>query len=157
MVNLRRTYASVSLKFNEVLTKIKHYLSREPRLPVVNTTNLGFMVSSLLNFLQLVPDSPFMTHPKTVFVALASLVMYWVSCDAEDKFSVTNHVYTNIARHGRIIFGSLLLASLTSILVPSYIQPIVYIVYIAFYGYELFRWLYKKIMDEVRQIEAQSP
>ncbi|KAL7586059.1 hypothetical protein Lser_V15G44600 [Lactuca serriola] len=157
VIFIRRAYACVSIKFNDFLMNIKDYLSREPLLPVSNTTILGFMVSSLLNFLQLVPDSPFQTHPKSVFLALASLVMYGASCDAEDKYTNHDPVYVNIARHGKILFGSLLLASLTSILVPSFIQPVVYIAYIAFNGYELFRWLYKKIMDQIREIDAHLP
>lgn len=150
MIVLSRVYVFISQKYNEILINIEDYLSREPQLPIFNNISLTFkIVAALLGFLQLKHNSPFETHPKTVFVAVLNLVMFWVSCDAEERFTHTNRCVhmINIARHGRIMFATLLVASLTSILVPSFIQPIVYLVYIVYCGHEWIYWLYKRIMD----------
>lgn len=146
MAILRGLYAYVS----QMVDDIVHYISQEPQFPVFDNTILAFVVSSLLNILQLIPDSPFKTHPKTMFIVSISLLMYGVSCDVEKRYSHTNVEYVNIVRHGSIMFGSLLVICLISILVPSVLQRLVFLVYILFFAYRWIGWLLDEVEGNAR-------
>ncbi|KAL8226735.1 hypothetical protein R6Q57_016567 [Mikania cordata] len=134
MATLRRIYANCL-----------HYFSQEHH--VFDNTILGLVVATLLGILQLSSVSPFNTHPIAVFVASGSVLMYGVSCDVERRYNQANVVVVNIARHGRVVFGSLLVVSLTSILVPSFLQPVVFLALVLFYAYRWIRWLQEVVMD----------
>ncbi|KAD4178353.1 hypothetical protein E3N88_26944 [Mikania micrantha] len=121
-----------------------HYFSQEHH--VFDNTILGLVVVTLLGILRLSSVSPFNTHPIAVFVALGGVLMYGVSCDVEGRYNQTNVVVVNIARHGRVVFGSLLVVSLTSIMVPSFLQPIVFLAFVLLYAYRWIRWLQEVVM-----------
>ncbi|MFS7962479.1 hypothetical protein Hanom_Chr08g00727121 [Helianthus anomalus] len=140
MATLRRIYARLSRCFSQ-------------ESHVFDNTILALVVSTLLSILQLKSDSPFNTHPKAIVVASGSVLAYGVSCDVEKRYHRTNIVCVNIARHGRIVFGSLLMVSLTSILLPSFLQPIVFLACIMVYAYLWITWLQEEVEDEVHGIE----
>ncbi|GKC05100.1 hypothetical protein Tco_0996710, partial [Tanacetum coccineum] len=84
-----------------------------------------------------------------MFIILITLLMYGVSYDAEERYSQINDVYVNIARHGRLVFGSFLLVCLASVIVPSFLQPFVFAIYVMCCAYGMIYWLHEEIADEV--------
>lgn len=156
MASLTGVLTSVSGKFTGVFISFKTYISREQRVPTTRNGNLIFIVFSLLSLLQInsqgnVKDSPFLTHPKTCNVAIAMLLLYGLAYDAEQRFSSTCPSYANAARRGMGLFGSLLMASLASILFPGWMGPVLYVVYISFYADELIEWILRKYMNELEE------
>ncbi|KAL3497535.1 hypothetical protein ACH5RR_040267 [Cinchona calisaya] len=86
----------------------------------------AFLVSALLNFLQIKcqgkAESPFETHPKTMFVAIVTLLLYCLSYDAKLRFS-SIHRNLSFVNISMAIFGPLSLAALSSVLLSEFLGP----------------------------------
>lgn len=152
--------ASVIRVWTSVFESFRSSFSREqPINPTSRNTNLIFIVSSLLGFLQIksqvnAKDSPFLTHPITCNVAITTLLLYGLAYDAEQRFSVSHPIVANAACRGMGLFGSLLMASLASILFPRWAQPVLYVVcMILFYAEELIDWLQRRFIGELEQMD----
>ncbi|KAL3497536.1 hypothetical protein ACH5RR_040268 [Cinchona calisaya] len=99
-----------------------------------------FIISVLFSFLQLKykgkEESPFETHPKTMFLAIASFFSYCISYDAKLRISANVHdSYTNykwFINSTMVFFGSLSLASLSSVLLPESLCLLVFSLSILF-------------------------
>ena len=119
----------------------------------------AFLVSALLDLLQLKYQgksaSPFETHPITMWVAIASLLLYCLALayDAEQRFSST---YIPTPTHGRVFHGGMALlgwlcsVSLASVLVQGSVGVVVlYLVYVMFSATELLCiWLQHRMVME---------
>ncbi|KAL3497529.1 hypothetical protein ACH5RR_040261 [Cinchona calisaya] len=85
-----------------------------------------FIAEVLVNFLQLKyqnkNDSPFETHPKTMYFAITSLLLYCLAYDAKSRFSCN---FFSKCCMG--FFGSLSLASLLSVLFPRPLCPVLFL------------------------------
>ncbi|KAL7182717.1 hypothetical protein ACSBR1_041409 [Camellia fascicularis] len=120
---------------------------------------LAFILPLLLSFLQLKYQgnknrSPFDTHPKSVGVSIASLLLYCFVYDAELRSS-ENHrhqTYAFIARRGMVCFGWLAVVSLASILLPDSLGLPLYFLYILFLAGELLRRHLQMLWNWVHQI-----
>lgn len=150
------------VRFTDAFACLRRYFSRDQHVPAPQFASLSFVVSSLLNFLQLMytqgnADTPFQTHPIIISTAASSLLIYGQASDIEQRFSSVHYnarVYAEIARRVMMVFGSLLVASLASIFFPHAIQPLLYLVYIFVYaGHELQNWLHRRIIGEVGENE----
>ena len=88
-----------------------------------------------------------------MFMSSITLLMYVVSWDVEKRYSQINDVYVNIARHGRLVFGSFLVVCLMSVIVPSFLQPFVFAIYAMFCAYGMIYWLHEETVDEVEGLD----
>ena len=77
--------------------------------------------------------------------------MYGVSWEAENRYSdPINDAYVNIARHGRLVFGSFLVVCLMSMIVPSFLQPFVFAIYVmCCAAYVIICWLPEETVNGV--------
>lgn len=120
---------------------------------------MAFILPVLLSFLQLKYQgnkdiSPFDTHPTSVRVAIASLLLYCFAYDAELRSS-ENHRHQTcafIARRGMACFGWLAVVSLASILLPNSLGPPLYFLYILFLAGELLCRCLQMLWNWVHQI-----
>ncbi|KAL3499631.1 hypothetical protein ACH5RR_038724 [Cinchona calisaya] len=117
----------------------------------------AFIVGVLLSFLRVKyqgkDHSPFETHPKTIFVAILSLFVYCLSYDAKLKLAPSN-ISANYAYFLDInmaFFGPLLLASLSSILCPESLCPLIVFLSIFFSLCQLWQSHVKKIWNLLRE------
>lgn len=89
---------------------------------------LTFTAAALVDFLQLKyqgkNESPFETHPRTMFLAIASLLLYCLAYDAKSRF--TSYVNFCICQSLMAFFGPLSLASLFSVLLPQLLCPVLF-------------------------------
>ncbi|CAL5429634.1 unnamed protein product [Camellia sinensis] len=117
---------------------------------------LAFIVPVLLNFMQIkyqkMEISPFETHPKSMGVAIPSLLLYCFVHDAELRSS-SSQTY---ARRGKVVFGWLGLVSMASIFLADSLGSLRYSLYILFSAGEflrhglqmLWKWLHHQIVME---------
>ncbi|KAL3497534.1 hypothetical protein ACH5RR_040266 [Cinchona calisaya] len=101
---------------------------------------LAFIATVLLNFLQIKfqakDQSPFETHPKTIFVAISSLLLYCLSFDAyltlpilfppDNNNNRLRRFYGCLVHTGMAFFGPLSLACISSPLFPESIAPLLF-------------------------------
>ncbi|KAL3497525.1 hypothetical protein ACH5RR_040257 [Cinchona calisaya] len=84
---------------------------------------LTFTAAVLVKFLELKyqnkNESPFETHPKTMYFAIASALLYCFAYDAKSRFSCSLFFKCCMG-----FFGPLSLASLSSVLFPSSLCPV---------------------------------
>ena len=107
------------------------YHSLQLTSPNPHHTILLFTVPALLELLDLLykdgTTSPFATHPKTMGLAVGCLLAYGIVYGAELNFSST--LYSPAIRHGMMLFGSMCVASLSSIFFRDSLQWVVYMLY----------------------------
>ncbi|CAL5429631.1 unnamed protein product [Camellia sinensis] len=86
---------------------------------------LAFLAPTLLEFLEFQYQgkvcSPFQTHPKTMSVAIVSLLLYCLAYDAELRFSSTPHSpsQSRVVGGGMVLFGSIFALSLAYVLLQD--------------------------------------
>lgn len=112
---------------------------------------LAFVISALLNILQLKPHSPFDTHPKTMKMAVMFFLLYCFGCIVQSRSTGSNnplaqHSFPNA--NGNVIqsfvrlLGYFSLASLASILLYSdSVWPILFLIFTFFMMAMLTHWL----------------
>ncbi|KAL3499630.1 hypothetical protein ACH5RR_038723 [Cinchona calisaya] len=122
----------------------------------------AFVVTVLLGFIQVKyqgkDHSPFETHPKTIFVAISCLLVYFLSCDAKLKLgpSKISAYYACFLEINMAFSGPLLLASLSSFLFPESLCPLIFSLSIFFSICEIsqsqarrvLQWLRAAILDK---------
>lgn len=97
----------------------------------------SLLTSLLLNFLILKyqnhDNTPFETHPKSIYCAITSFLAYSMLHDIEKRFSpqrrrimTRNRAYVVVHGYAMLLFGSLCVASLVSILLPDSASPVLY-------------------------------
>ncbi|KAL7182724.1 hypothetical protein ACSBR1_041416 [Camellia fascicularis] len=160
---LHNTHRNFFGQINVVIIGMRYYFSQQQeQLNNLSSCHavLAFIVPVLLNFLQLkyqkLEISPFETHPKSMSVAIASLLMYCLAYDAELRFSASQRTQT-YARRGVVVFGWFGLVSLASILLPDSVGPLLYSLYVLFSSGELlsrrlqmlWKWVHRIIMGRV--------
>ncbi|KAF7149213.1 hypothetical protein RHSIM_Rhsim03G0061900 [Rhododendron simsii] len=98
-----------------------------------------FVLPVLISFLKLkyqgLDSTPFETHPKTMFVSIASLLLYSLACDYELRLISsmrTPPAYANVLLCGAVVLGSLPLVSLASVIFPDRIRPVLFLLYVLF-------------------------
>jgi hypothetical protein len=132
---------------------------------------LVFIVPILINLIEVKFEgkhySPFETHPKTIMVAIVSLLLYCLAYGAELGFSPqspTSKVARVLCSSFMTFFGSLSLASLASILLPDCLQFVLYIVHLLISMGELHgiiqklcKWIHQRILKKIcNALQAQS-
>ncbi|CAL5432582.1 unnamed protein product [Camellia sinensis] len=102
---------------------------------------LEFLVPVTIDFVKLQCQgksvSPFETHPKTMWVAITSLLMCCLAYDSEVRLSRTRPTYAQVVLHGTVFFGWLCSVSLASILFSDSVGLVLYSLYILFLAAEL--------------------
>lgn len=114
--------------------------------------------SLLLSFLQLkyqgTSITPFQTNPIQTYLGVATLITYLFTYGVELSFS-SNHQYnivcSDVVRRCMAMSGSVSLASMASILLPTGVCPIVYMVCIVHSAGDLIYWAYRRSMMYIRQ------
>ncbi|KAG5556372.1 hypothetical protein RHGRI_006839 [Rhododendron griersonianum] len=98
-----------------------------------------FVLPILISFLKLkyqgLDSTPFETHPKTMFVSIASLLLYSLAYDYALRLSSsmsTPPAYANVLLCGAVVLGSLPLVSLASVIFPDSIRPVLFLLYVLF-------------------------
>ncbi|KAH7863751.1 hypothetical protein Vadar_021543 [Vaccinium darrowii] len=149
-------------RINVAFINITSYTILQQRpVPSPRHTVFAFLVSTLLSFLELHFQntgtvSPFQTHPKTMWVALFSLLLYCMAYEVEPSF-------IQVGRGGMGLFGSILSISLASVLFHNNISRVLYFLYVFFSnremlccGLEVFwRWIHQQtIADLFRAIRS---
>ncbi|KAM7491194.1 hypothetical protein LguiA_034115 [Lonicera macranthoides] len=90
MASLPHLWRHLSVRLNVAFISTRYYFVQEQRTQVCHHANYAFIVSLLLEFLQLKcqgkADTPFDTHPRTIRVAISSLLMYGLAHDAQLRF-----------------------------------------------------------------------
>lgn len=150
--------SQLNVAFILVKPKTRYYNS----IMQQNTTMaiIAITVSSLLNALQIKfqppSASPFQSHPKTMTVAISSLLMYCFGCDSEHYISSICHfskrptqIYINILRS----LGFISVASFASIIFSTSftISVLVYLIFALFFSARLVvSWIQNKTLLENR-------
>ncbi|CAL5432584.1 unnamed protein product [Camellia sinensis] len=118
-----------------------------------------FLVPLLLKLLQLQCQgqvaSQFETHPKTMFVAITSLIMYFFAYDAELRSSSIEDYGPVVSSHVKEVSGSLCLLSFALVLFPDSVGVILYLLYILFLAPKfvhsklqmLWNWLHQRVIS----------
>lgn len=101
-----------SAQQNVAFISTTYYFVQERRTQVSHHPNYAFIVSSLLQFLQLKcqgkEDTPFDTHPRTIRVAISSLLIYGLANDAQLRFPWGPHLppsYATVVGHAVRLVG----------------------------------------------------
>lgn len=127
---------------------------------------LTFSAAALVNFLELKyqgkNESPFETHPRTMFLAIASLLLYCLAYDAKLRF--TSYVNFGVCQSLMAFFGPLSLTSLFSILLPQLLCPVLFLLSILFFLSEmpfskivnLWKWMREAIWVENFPMQQQQ-
>ncbi|KAI8546616.1 hypothetical protein RHMOL_Rhmol07G0132900 [Rhododendron molle] len=108
-----------------VSVSISNYLLQPPPPPSLEScpTVLAFIVPVLLGLLQIKYQgnqiSPFETHPISMVISVASLLLYCLGYYAKSRWPT----YALVVSHGVVVFGSLSVVSLASILFPYSFGP----------------------------------
>ncbi|CAL5429632.1 unnamed protein product [Camellia sinensis] len=117
-----------------------------------------FLVPLLLKFLQLQCQgqvaSQFETHPKTMFVAITSLIVYFFAYDAELRSSSTEDYGPVVLSRVKEVSGLLCLLSFALVLFPDSARVILYLLYVLFLATKfvhcklqmLWNWLHQKVI-----------
>ncbi|KAI8546619.1 hypothetical protein RHMOL_Rhmol07G0133200 [Rhododendron molle] len=133
------------------IMSISNYFSHPTPLPSVNSchTVLAFIVPVLLSLLQIKYQgnqiSPFETHPISMVIFVASLLLYCLGYHAKVRWPT----YALVVSRGMVVFGSLSVVSLATILFPDSLGPVLYMLYVLFTAAELLKllkWVHRKIM-----------
>lgn len=125
---------------------------------------LAFVMPVIVNLIQLMYQkndySPFQTHPITIFVGVLSLLVCAFAYGVELTFTRgLSPTCTCIVRDLVRLFGSLSLASLTSLLFPNWVRPIVYFICVvlplAEFRMIMARWVHRSgVVKLIRLLQA---
>lgn len=113
------------------------------------TTVFASFYGLILGFLQLKYQGkdmtdPFQTHPRIMFVAVSTLLVYWLLYRIKQKYySRRGHLIF----HGLVFFGSLSMACTISVLFPHFVRPLVYLLP----AVEILLWIFKKLMQQIAE------
>ncbi|KAJ6912498.1 hypothetical protein NC651_015035 [Populus alba x Populus x berolinensis] len=150
------------VSLNIAFMTAKNYVHQD-QLNTPNSTHaiFTFIVPVLLCFLEFMYQgkdySPFDTHPITMWIGLTCVIAYCVVYGVEISCVkyFKSPVYASAARGGAMLFGSLSVASLASILFPDCMQPILYLLCTLFSLWEL---LYSTIWNtmEIESTQRRS-
>lgn len=90
---------------------------------------LAFFISALLNIIQLMPHSPFDTHPRIMKIAIISFFLYCIGCIVESMIITSNnnhlpqsippHVHSNVIQGSVRLLGYFSIASMAFIFLRS--------------------------------------
>ncbi|GMP95752.1 hypothetical protein CsSME_00044675 [Camellia sinensis var. sinensis] len=158
-------FGQINDSFLSITTHSYYNLSQQESTPSSASWHavLAFIVPVFLTLLRIKYDgkdiSAFDTYPKSLGVSIASLLLYCSAYYAELKSSSyeDHRRLQTHARHGAVVFGWLGLVSLTSILLPDSVGPLLYFLYILFLAGEflcrplqmLWNWLHHIVMGKV--------
>lgn len=130
---------------------ISNYLLQPPPPPSLESchTVLAFVVPVLLNLLQIKYQgnqlSPFDTHPISMVISVASLLLYCFGYHAKSRWPT----YALVVSRVMVVFGSLSVVSLATVLFPESLGPVLCTLFVLFSAAELlmlFKWVHRKIM-----------
>ncbi|CAK9178178.1 unnamed protein product [Ilex paraguariensis] len=134
--------ASIDMRFN--------FLEEQHTSPSHHAV-LAFIVAVIINLQQLKyqgkDETPFETHPKTMGVALTSLLLYFIL--SKSKLRFVSPTCANILCYGMELFGFLSLTSLASTLFPDSVMPVLYVAFILLSASELLQWFCWTVMGEL--------
>ncbi|KAF7138579.1 hypothetical protein RHSIM_Rhsim07G0111100 [Rhododendron simsii] len=121
----------------------------EPRFAQLGRGGMGLFVPVLLSLLQIKYQgnqiSPFETHPISMVIFVASLLLYCLGYNAKSRWPT----YALIISRAMVAFGSLSVVSLASILFPNSFRPVLYFLYVLVTAAELLKllkWVHRKIV-----------
>lgn len=118
---------------------------------------LVFIVPILVNLIEVKFEgksySPFETHPKTMMVAIVSLLLYCLTYGAELAFSpqLPTSKFSRVLCCFMSLFGSFSLVSLASILLPDCLQFVLYTACILLSMGEYLHGIIKKLCKWIHQ------
>ncbi|CAK9158961.1 unnamed protein product [Ilex paraguariensis] len=145
-----RGWTNFSGQFNTASIDMRFNFSEEQHISSSHHAILAFIVPVIINLQQLnyqgKDKTPFETHPKTMGVALTSLLLYYILSKANLRFS--SPVCASILCYGMELFGFLTLTSLASTLFPDSVMPVLYVSFIMFLACDLIQWFCWTIMRE---------
>ncbi|KAI8546626.1 hypothetical protein RHMOL_Rhmol07G0133800 [Rhododendron molle] len=112
-------------------------ISQQRPEPTPRHTIFAFLISSLFNFLDLRYQgngtaSPFQTHPKTMWVAVSSSLLYCFGYAAE-----LEPRFAQLGRAGMGLFGTILSVSLASVLFRNSVSFVLYSLCVLFFNREM--------------------
>jgi hypothetical protein len=147
------------VSLNIAFMTAKNYVQQD-QLNTPNSTHaiFTFIMPVLLCFLEFMYQgkdySPFDTRPITMWIGLTCVIAYCVVYGVEISCAkyFKSPVYASAVRSGAMLFGSLSVASLASILFPDCMQPILYLLCTLFSIWEL---LYSTIWNTMEMESAQ--
>ena len=112
MSSIPHLWRRFSAQLNVTFIGMRNFFVQEQRTQASCEANYAFIVSSLLPFLQLKyqgkPDTPFDTHPRTIRVAITSILMYGLAHEAQLRFPWARlpPSYASIVGHAVRLVGS---------------------------------------------------
>ncbi|CAI9095688.1 OLC1v1031684C1, partial [Oldenlandia corymbosa var. corymbosa] len=98
----------------------------------------AFVLTVLVNLVQIKyqgqTDSPFEIHPKTMFLFIVALLLYYCipSSPHAPKHATSDIYFDEFGAMSKVICASLCLASLLSLLLPESLSPLVFSLSIVF-------------------------
>lgn len=145
----------INVAFVNIRSYNNVFLQQTPPTPTPRHTIFAFLITALFNFLQLQYQntgtvSPFQTHPKTMWVAFFSLLLYCIAYEVEPSF-------IQAGQGGMGLFGSILSVSLASVLFHNSVSLALYFLYVLFSNremlcaaiYVLRNWIQQRIIVPV--------
>ncbi|KAL3499656.1 hypothetical protein ACH5RR_038749 [Cinchona calisaya] len=139
-------------------TTMRHFHVPQPHDTLSRSQAIfALIVTLLLNFLQLKyqgkDQSPFETHPKIAVLAVVSLILYCILCNAKLRISGNHPNYIHFLVHNSMtFFASVSLASLSSILFAEPFCPLLFSLSILFSLYHLLQSQIRKSWEWVKGI-----
>ncbi|KAL3499654.1 hypothetical protein ACH5RR_038747 [Cinchona calisaya] len=130
--------SSVLFNYTTMNNTVTHYDIPQPQDTLSRSQAIFVLiVTVLLNFLQLKyqgkDQSPFETHPKIALLAVVSLILYCILCNAKLRISGNHPNYIHcLVKNSMVFFGFLSLASLSSVLFPEPFCPFLFSLSILF-------------------------
>ncbi|KAF7138416.1 hypothetical protein RHSIM_Rhsim07G0111400 [Rhododendron simsii] len=144
----RNLFAQINVASISIANYVSHPPPPPPSLESCHNV-LAFIVPVLLSLLQIKYQgnkiSPFETHPISMEISVASLLFYCLGYHAKSRWPT----YALVVSRGMVVFGSLSVVSLASILFPDSFGPVLYALFVLFSATELvklFKWVHRKIM-----------
>ncbi|KAA8522201.1 hypothetical protein F0562_012874 [Nyssa sinensis] len=155
--SVHRSHRSFSGQFNVAFINARCYISQEQHAPTSRDAILAFIVPVLLNLIELKyqgkDDSAFEAYPKTMCFAVTCLLMDCLAYYVVLRFSSSHPTptYARAVHCSMVLFGSLTMASLASILFPDPVRPVLYVLCILLSAGELLEWIHRRLMAHHRQ------
>nr|GLL43067.1 hypothetical protein A4A49_63750 [Ipomoea trifida] len=138
-------------------------MQHQPGVATSFLSLFGFAFSAILNFLQLKyqgtdqPD-PFQTHPRTMLVAVSSLLIFCFIYGLNQRFS-SHSLYRScedIVCIATVFFPLLSLLSTASVLFPDSVRPVLYVLCVLISAGECLQWIFQKIKNQLREREGNG-
>lgn len=140
------------------------YFQQDQATTTCFLTIFSFAFTVILTFLQLKyqagqdQKSPFQTHPKTMHVAVTSLLIYCLLYSIQQKFS-SHPLYrpsAHLIPRAMLLFALLSLLSTASVLFPDSIRGVFYLLCILLPAGDLLDSLFQKIKNRFSQIQVNG-